>query len=113
MPSRDGVLPAPAIVQEEPAPPEARAFLAGERYFAFDVASPDLDYREHQNVRPTFLEQVPDGLERGLGVLTDELGLDFAAADFKTCPRSGKLIFLEAIHLADGPPRPTVPPAAG
>jgi hypothetical protein len=95
VPSRDGVLAAPAIVQEELVPPEVRVFRVGEKYFAFDVASPDLDYREHQNVRLTFLDKVPPGLETGLAALTDEVGLDFAAADFKTCPRSGKLIFLE------------------
>jgi hypothetical protein len=95
VPSRDGVLAAPAIVQEELVPPEVRVFRVGEKYFAFDVASPDLDYREHQNVRLTFLEKVPPGLETGLAALTDEVGLDFAAADFKTCPKSGKLIFLE------------------
>jgi hypothetical protein len=94
-PSRDGVLAAPAIVQEELVPPEVRVFRVGDKYFAFDVASPDLDYREHQNVRLTFLEKVPQGLETGLAALTDEVGLDFAAADFKTCPRSGQLIFLE------------------
>lgn len=94
-PARGGVLAAPAIVQEELVPPEVRVFRIGDRYFAFDVASPDLDYRENQNVRLTFLEEVPQGLAAPLGTLADELGLDFAAADFKTCARTGQLIFLE------------------
>lgn len=94
-PSRDGVLAAPAIVQEELVPPEVRVFRVGGRYFAFDVASPDLDYRENQNVRLDYLETVPQGLEAGLERLCDVLGLDFAAADFKSCPRTGDLIFLE------------------
>ena len=94
-PTRGGVLAAPAIVQEELVPPEVRVFRIGDRYFAFDVASPDLDYRENQNVRLKALDQVPQDLERPLEALADQLGLDFAAADFKTCPRSGRLIFLE------------------
>lgn len=93
--SRGGVLAAPAIVQEELVPPEVRIFRIGERYFAFDVASPDLDYRENQNVRLTALAEVPQDLEAPLEALADEMGLDFAAADFKTCPKTGKLIFLE------------------
>ncbi len=94
-PSRGGVLAAPAIVQEELVPPEVRVFRIGEKFFAFDVSSPDLDYREHQNVKLEALAEVPQALAGPLRLLSDELGLNFAAADFKTCPRSGRLIFLE------------------
>jgi len=88
------VEPAPAIVQPRLVSPELRLFRIGERFVAFHVQSAALDYRTTTDVR---LDPVapPVDLVQGLRTLTVRLGLDFAAADFKTCPRSGRLLFLE------------------
>ncbi|HEX9940481.1 MAG TPA: hypothetical protein VGG03_00580 [Thermoanaerobaculia bacterium] len=91
----DGVASAPAIVQTELVPPEVRVFGVEERFLAFSVASEDLDYRVRQSAKVEPLAEVPEGLAEGLGRLMDRLGLDFGAADFKTCPETGRLLFLE------------------
>jgi len=93
-PVKDGRTAAPAIVQQRLVPPELRLYVVGDRYFAFNVISPELDYRSTQNCRvePT---EVPSALIAGFGALLARLGLDFAAADFKTCPDTGELLFLE------------------
>jgi glutathione synthase/RimK-type ligase-like ATP-grasp enzyme len=91
---KDGRTAAPAIVQQRLVPPEMRIYAVGDRYFAFNVISPELDYRSTQNCRvePT---DVPSELSERLALLLAKLGLDFAAADFKTCPERGQLVFLE------------------
>ena len=93
-PVKDGRTAAPAIVQQRLVPPEVRLYAVGDRYFAFNVISPELDYRSTQNCRvePT---EVPSQLIEGFSALLAMLGLDFAAADFKTCPNTGELLFLE------------------
>ena len=91
---QDGRMAAPAIVQQRLVPPEVRVYAIGDRYFAFNVISPELDYRSTQNCRVEAME-VPGELTKGFGALLEILGLDFAAADFKTCPETGRLLFLE------------------
>lgn len=93
-PVKDGRTAAPAIVQQRLVPPELRLYAVSDRYFAFNVISPELDYRSTQNCRvePT---EVPNQLIEGFTALLAMLGLDFAAADFKTCPDTGDLLFLE------------------
>ncbi|HET8783144.1 MAG TPA: hypothetical protein VFM63_12045 [Pyrinomonadaceae bacterium] len=93
-PMKDGRVAAPAIVQQRLVAPEVRIYAIGDRYFAFNVISRELDYRATQNCRvePT---EVPEELSRRFGVLLGKLGMDFAAADFKTCPDTGQLLFLE------------------
>ena len=93
-PVKDGRVAAPAIVQQQLVPPEVRIYAIGDRYFAFNVISPELDYRVTQNCRvePT---AVPAELSSRFALLLAKLGLDFAAADFKTCPATGQLLFLE------------------
>ena len=93
-PAKDGRMAAPAIVQQRLVPPEVRVYAIGDRYFAFNVISPELDYRSTQNCRLESRE-VPSELIEGYGALLALLGLDFAAADFKTCPDTGRLLFLE------------------
>lgn len=94
-PERDGVAPAPAIVQPALVPPERRVFVIGDRLLGFDVASAALDYRSDPATAVTAWEEVPTALAAGLRRLAGALELDFAAADFKTCPESGRLLFLE------------------
>ena len=71
-----------------------RIYAIGSRYFAFNVISPELDYRSTQNCRVESTE-VPAKLAQRLGALLDMLGLDFAAADFKRCPKTKRMLFLE------------------
>ena len=93
-PVKEGRVAAPAIVQQRLVPPELRIYAIRDRYFAFNVISPELDYRATQNCRvePT---AVPVELSARFGALLAKLGLDFAAADFKSCPDTGQLLFLE------------------
>ena len=89
----------PAIIQPRLVPPEVRIYAVGERYFVFNVISPELDYRVTQNCRVEFVgtgvEFSDAPLINAFGKLLKTLGLDFAAADFKTCPDTGRLLFLE------------------
>ena len=93
-PRRDNALAAPAIVQETLVPPELRIYRAGDRFVSFHVVASTLDYRTDTQAR---VEPAKNDhrLVRGLRRLTDALGLDFAAADFKQCPRTKRMLFLE------------------
>lgn len=90
----EGIAAAPAIVQVELVQPEVRVFRIGAAFLAFAVISDELDYRSTQRTRVEPIK-VPAGLAEGLGRLTDTLGMDFGAADFKTCAETGRLLFLE------------------
>lgn len=92
---REGVAAAPAIVQQRLVPPEVRVYVIGRRLFAFRVISDELDYRASTQTRVEPLESLPAPLGRALLSLAEALGLDFAAADFKTDPADGELTFLE------------------
>lgn len=96
---KDDRTAAPAIIQQRLAPPEVRIFAVGERYFVFNVISSELDYRATQNCRVEFAgteAEFPNPrLIDAFGKLLTTLHLDFAAADFKTCPDTGRLLFLE------------------
>jgi hypothetical protein len=97
-PLKDGRAAAPAIIQQRLVPPEIRIYAVGKEYFAFNVISSELDYRANQNCRVEFVDVdvfSNTGLTDPLGMLLAQLGLDFAAADFKTCPNTGRLLFLE------------------
>ncbi|HEX6202404.1 MAG TPA: hypothetical protein VF100_05315 [Thermoanaerobaculia bacterium] len=94
-PARDGVAPAPAIVQAALVPPERRVFVIGDRLLGFDVASTALDYRSDPSTRVAPWPDLPAPLAAGLRRLARALDLEFAAADFKTCPETGRLRFLE------------------
>jgi glutathione synthase/RimK-type ligase-like ATP-grasp enzyme len=74
--------------------PELRVYRVGQAMLGFSLSSPDIDYRTHQRVRlkPT---RVPRVLEQKLHVFCEDLGLDFAAADFMRDPGTGDYRFLE------------------
>lgn len=91
----DGRAAAPAIVQQRLVPPEVRVYAVGKNYFGFKVISAELDYRTTQDCRVEPFEQLPRALTSSLGKLLEKLGLDFGAADFKSCPDTGRLVFLE------------------
>ena len=95
---KDGRAAAPAIIQQRLTPPEIRIYAIGDRYFAFRVISSELDYRATQNCRVEFVDDARSShgeLTDAFGKLLAKLGLDFAAADFKTDPNTGRLLFLE------------------
>lgn len=94
-PVKDGRVAAPAIVQQRLVPPEVRIYAIGKKYFSFNVVSPELDYRATQDCRVEFNDTPPSELTDPFGALLARLNLDFAAADFKTCPEKGHLLFLE------------------
>lgn len=84
----------PYIVQEKLSYPEMRLFRVGEHYFAFEIQSEVIDYRANDNF--TMIEvPAPDKLVLAFSLLSNKLGLDYAAADLKTNPKTGALEFLE------------------
>lgn len=91
---RSGLAASPAIVQKRLVPPEVRIYVIGQSAFAFEVRSNSLDYRVNQDAELVLLPDVPPELSM-LRQLMSQLGLDFGAADFKTDPDTGHLVFLE------------------
>lgn len=92
---RGSAAPAPAIVQEELVQPDVRIFRIGTHYLSFTIAHRGLDYRTTEDAVVTQNVSIDTSIQRRLEHLTDELGLDYAAADFKADPVSGRLKFLE------------------
>ncbi len=92
---RSGAAPAPAIIQERLISPDVRIFRVGDEFLAFAIESKEIDYRMDGACKLSFIMSVPKQLTRKLKRLTDRLGLDFAAADYKTRADTGKLQFLE------------------
>ena len=84
----------PTIVQRRLVGPELRVYRVGGRWFAFALRSAALDYRTDSRVEVAVVP-APADLTAPLGRLMDGLGLDFGAADFKTCPGTGRRLFLE------------------
>ena len=91
---RGGLAATPAIVQQRLVPPEIRIYVIGQFAFAFEVRSSSLDYRVNQDAELILLPEVPKELCM-LRKLMSWLGMDFGAADFKTNPDTGQLLFLE------------------
>ncbi len=89
-----GVAATPAIVQQRLASPEVRIYVVGQFSFAFEIRSDSLDYRVKQDAELVLLREVPNEATK-LRELMSILGLDFGAADFKTDPKTGRLLFLE------------------
>lgn len=88
---------APFIAQHRLRQPEMRLYKVGSRFIAFDMVSEVLDYRTTFDTRvvPRPLHEVPRELCEGLARLMDVLEMDYGAADFKTDPDTGRLLFLE------------------
>lgn len=92
---REGNAASPAIVQQRLEPPEVRVYVVGRRLFAFRVISDELDYRASTATRVEPCDALPKALGEALLELAQRLGLDWAAADFKTDPSDGELCFME------------------
>lgn len=86
--------PAAIIAQERLTGPDLRIYRVGNQLFGFTIRSDALDYRTDQTASVS-AAPVPEALVAGLIGLTDEMGLDFSASDFKTCPKSGDWVYLE------------------
>ena len=82
-------------LQNKLVPPEMRIFGIKNEFFAFQLKSDQLDYRTDKRTKIVRVEP-PALLTQKLAALMDAIKLDFCAADFKTCPRTGKYLFLEA-----------------
>ncbi|OQX12133.1 MAG: hypothetical protein BWK73_15740 [Thiothrix lacustris] len=91
---RNNRLSYPHIVQQRLEQPELRVFRVGNAWFGFKIVSDVLDYRTSSATRMSVVD-VPADLVEKLTRLSDHLRLDFAAADFKTEPRTGEWQFLE------------------
>ena len=89
-----GAAASPAIVQNRLVSPEVRIYVIGEQALAFELRSKSLDYRKEQDVELVLMPELPKEVE-ALRQLMSRLGADFGAADFKTDPQTGELIFLE------------------
>jgi glutathione synthase/RimK-type ligase-like ATP-grasp enzyme len=91
---RQGRGAAPAIVQNRLTAPEVRVYIVGKRAFAFEMVSASLDYRVRQDAE-VIRRREPHAETELLRHLLSRLQMDFGAADFKTNPDDGSLIFLE------------------
>jgi hypothetical protein len=92
--SRAGAYAAPAIIQPELTAPDLRVYVIGSASHYFTIHSPALDYRTGASAIE-YVSSGFEGLERPLFGLANSLQLDFAAADFKRCPVTGRFLFLE------------------
>jgi hypothetical protein len=94
LPPRNAVGRYPRFIQRQMLRPELRVYRVGDAIMGFALSSPDIDYRSRQNVRlkPA---RVPRVLEQKLHAFCEDLGLDFAAADFMRDPGTGDFRFLE------------------
>jgi glutathione synthase/RimK-type ligase-like ATP-grasp enzyme len=85
----------PFFVQEKLIQPELRIFRVGDVCLGFWVISDYLDYRSDANTKLEYTE-VSSSMSQKVIELTNALGLNFSALDFKTCPKTGELLLLEA-----------------
>lgn len=92
---RGGAAAAPALVQERLVSPDVRVFRVGRHFFGFTIATDMIDYRADTGCKVEALKALPARLVAQLQSLTDALGLDFAAADYKASAATGDLKFLE------------------
>lgn len=84
----------PMTIQKKMDKPEYRFFRIEDKFHAFTMNSPSLDYRENQDADVKEVEFPKEYLENYIKI-TDMLGLDYAAADYITNPETGKLALLE------------------
>jgi len=84
----------PQFLQEKLSPPDIRVFRVGDEYISFKLTSDSLDYRTSNKTSIELIENDTD-LCKKLKLLSDHLGLNFAAADFKLSSKDNSLCFLE------------------
>ncbi|HEX4962669.1 MAG TPA: hypothetical protein VF173_17670 [Thermoanaerobaculia bacterium] len=93
----NGSLASPAIVQRKLVPPEIRVYNIRGRFFPYQLVADALDYRTRSDCKvvPLEVSDLPEGLTDRLAALMERMSMDFGAADFKACPETGRLQFLE------------------
>lgn len=84
----------PQFVQRKLLRPEVRVYMVESTPIAFTIDSPDLDYRENNNVAIA-MTSIPELVTQCLSLLASKLNLNWSATDFMRDPDSGELIFLE------------------
>ena len=94
--------PIPAIIQERLVYPEYRIFRFGKNLMTFQIESEHLDYRPYPDAKIVMVdnEVLGKGVPEKLLAMSDSLGIDFFACDFKSHAISGIPMFLE---LNSGP----------
>ncbi len=95
LPHIDGRAAGPAIVQTKLVAPDVRVYGICGDYYAYSIQGDALDYRTSDNISITPITTLPTYILSGLQCLMKNLKMDFGAADFKTCPTTGRLLFLE------------------
>lgn len=83
-----------SFIQNKLIQPEMRIFGIGNSFFGFWIKSNLLDYRVDKTTQIIPCD-APKHLSNKLLTLMKKLKLNFAAADFKTCPVTKQLVFLE------------------
>ena len=93
----DGKAPMPAFVQECLSYPEYRIFRYGDHFMTFEIDSDHLDYRafKENSMFRVPNEKIGEDTLKKLKDMTDRLGVDFFACDFKTRQSTGEVVFLE------------------
>lgn len=83
----------PIIAQTQIEGPDLRVFRVGDSFLSFELNSKKLDYRNDQEVDLKYVD-TPDEIVQPLTTLTDQMGLNWSASDFKVCPARGP-VYLE------------------
>ncbi len=92
---REGLAPAPALLQSRLDYPEYRIYVVRDDTIGFKIHSEVLDYRRDRRATIVLTNDIPKSVSVGLVELAHRCGIDFGAADFKTHPDTGTLVFLE------------------
>lgn len=92
---RNGVAASPAIVQPRLPGADVRIYAIRQVFAGFRIRSEAVDYRASKQREIAPLERLPGSALEALQRLMTRMDLDWCAADFKECPQSGTLTFLE------------------
>ena len=98
----DSAAAAPAIMQRKLATPETRVYIVGSAVTAFRLRSSLLYSRASGPVNIEHWQSFEEDAEpvaRACRQLAQSLEFDLAAADFKTDPETGELVFLEITSM--------------
>jgi hypothetical protein len=93
--ARAGATANPAIVQQRINGEDIRTYRVGEHLFGFRILSEAVDYRQTSARRILELKVIPEHIVKSLFKIMDHMGLNWGAADFKKCDKTGKWYFLE------------------
>lgn len=91
---KNGVSASPAIIQPRLVLPEIRIFVIGVKSFSFSIVYDAVDSRTAE-CEVQIIQSVSQEISQKMKKLMELLGMNFGAADFKTCPKTGDLLFLE------------------